>query len=130
MLCAILKLLNPLQKGQILTALIILYVLCGSVAGYVSARIYKFTDQTKWKLNIILTAVGLPGCLVSVFTVLNIFLSFAGAATAVSFLTMIALFLLWVCVSAWSYSVHQVPHRRIVARVVPDLVSVSLSATI
>jgi transmembrane 9 superfamily protein 2/4 len=100
MLAAILKLLNPLQKGQTLTALIILYVLCGSVAGYVSARIYKFTDQTKWKLNIILTAVGLPGCLVSVFTVLNIFLSFAGAATAVSFLTMIALFLLWVCVSA------------------------------
>jgi transmembrane 9 superfamily protein 2/4 len=100
MLAAILKLLNPLQKGQTLTALIILYVLCGSVAGYVSARIYKFTDQTKWKLNIILTAVGLPGCLVAVFTVLNIFLSFAGAATAVSFLTMIALFLLWVCVSA------------------------------
>jgi transmembrane 9 superfamily protein 2/4 len=100
MVAAILKLLNPLQKGQTLTALLILYVLCGCVAGYVSARIYKFTDQTKWKLNIILTAVGLPGCLVVVFTILNVFLSFAGAATAVSFLTIMALFLLWVCVSA------------------------------
>ena len=32
--------------------------------------------------------------------VLNIFLSFVGAATAVSFLTILALFSLWVCVSA------------------------------
>jgi transmembrane 9 superfamily member 2/4 len=88
------------QKGQTLTALIILYVLCGSVAGYVSSRIYKYTDQKNWKMNVLLTAIGLPGCLVVVFTVLNIFLSFAGAATAVSFLTILALFLLWVCVSA------------------------------
>jgi len=100
MVAAMLKLLNPLQKGQTLTALIILYVLLGSVAGYVSSRIYKFTEGTKWKLNIIFTATALPGCLVAVFTVLNIFLSFAGAATAVSFLTIIALFSLWVCVSA------------------------------
>lgn len=99
MLCSVLKLLNPLQKGQTLTALIILYVLSGSVAGYVSARIYKYTDQKQWKLNVILTATALPGCLVCIFVVLNIFLSFAGAATAVSFFTIVKLFLLWVCVS-------------------------------
>jgi len=100
MLSAMLKLLNPVQKGQTLTALIILYVLCGSVAGYVSSRVYKYTDHKAWKMNVILTAVGLPGCLVGVFTVLNVFLSFAGAATAVSFLTILAIFSLWVCVSA------------------------------
>ena len=99
MLCAVLKMLNPLQKGQTLTALLILYVLCGSVAGFVSSRLYKYTEQKAWKRNILVTALGLPGCLVAVFMVLNVWLSFAGAATAVSFFTIVKLFLLWGCVS-------------------------------
>lgn len=100
MLAAVMKLLNPVQKGQTLTAILILYVLCGGVAGYVSARIFKFADQKAWKMNVILTATALPGCIMAVFSVLNIFLSFVGAATAVSFLTILVLFLLWVCISA------------------------------
>ena len=100
MLAAMMHLVNPVQKGQTLTALLILYVLSGSVAGYVSARLYKFMDGKAWKLNMILTAAGLPGSLVAVFCVLNVFLGFANAATHVSVLTVIALFLLWVCVSA------------------------------
>jgi transmembrane 9 superfamily protein 2/4 len=99
MACAMIKLLNPLRKGQTLTALLVLYVLSGSVAGYVSARLYKFCDANHWKLNTLYTAIGLPGALVAIFCILNIFLSFAGAATAVSFLTILALFALWVCVS-------------------------------
>merc|ERR1712125_47046 len=47
-----------------------------------------------------MTATALPGVCVILFSLLNIFLSFAGAATAVSFLTIIVLFLLWVCISA------------------------------
>ena len=100
MLAAMARLLNPVKKGHTLTAMIVLYVFCGSVAGYVSSRIYKFTDGKAWKMNVIMTAIGLPGCLVIVFTVLNVFLSFAGAATAVSVLTILFLFFLWVCVSA------------------------------
>lgn len=100
MLAAVLNLLNPLQKGQTLTALLVLYVMCGSVAGYVSARIYKYTEEKDWKLNVILTAAGLPGAFGLVFAILNLFLAFAGAATAVSFVTIVILFLLWVCVSA------------------------------
>jgi transmembrane 9 superfamily protein 2/4 len=100
MVCAILKVTNSMNKGQILTSLIVLYVLSGCVAGYVSARIYKFAEAKAWKMNQILTAVALPGTFVCMFAVLNVFLSFAGAATAVSFLTIIKLFLLWFCVSA------------------------------
>ena len=99
MLLAILKVINPMRKGQTLTAIVVLYVLCGSVAGYVSARIFKFCDAKAWKQNTILTAAGLPGALVGLFMLLNVFLRFAGAATAVSFLTIIALFSLWLCVS-------------------------------
>jgi len=100
MLCAICKLLNPLKKGQTLTSLLVLYVMCGSVAGYISSRIYKFCDAKAWRQNTMYTAMGLPGALVCIFCVLNVFLSIAGAATAVSFLTILALFLLWTCVSA------------------------------
>jgi len=100
MVCSILKLLNPMKKGQTLTTLLVLYVLCGSMGGYVSARLYKFFDGKAWKLNSIYAATALPGLLVCIFIVLNIFLSFAGAATAVSFLTILALFALWICVSA------------------------------
>jgi transmembrane 9 superfamily protein 2/4 len=99
-LCAILKLLNPMNKGQTLTAILVLYVLSGSVAGYVSARIYKYCDAKAWKQNTIVTATALPGVLVVMFMTLNLFLSIVGAATAVSFLTILALFSLWTCVSA------------------------------
>jgi transmembrane 9 superfamily protein 2/4 len=132
MLAAIFKLLNPVKKGHTLTALLVLYVLSGCVAGYVSARIYKFCDAKAWKMNTLMTAMALPSCLVGIFTVLNIFLSFAGAATAVSFLTLLAIFALWICVSAplvfvgsfFGYRAEKfsVPTKtNQIARVVPEL---------
>jgi len=100
MVLAMLNITNSMRKGQILTSMILLYVLCGSIAGYLSSRIYKFCEAPNWKINTMATATALPGVFVSMFTILNIFLSFAGAATAVSFLTIIVLFLLWVTISA------------------------------
>ena len=91
--------LNPIKKGHTLTAMVVVYVMCGSVSGYVSARVYKFCDGKNWKLNTFATSTALPGLLVGMFTFLNVFLGFAGAATSVSFLTLLAIFALWVCVS-------------------------------
>jgi transmembrane 9 superfamily protein 2/4 len=99
MLCAMVGLINPIKKGQTLTAIILLYVLCGCVSGYVSARIFKFCDAKAWKQNTFLTAAGLPGVLISIFTVLNVFLHIAGAATAVHFFTLVAIFGLWISIS-------------------------------
>jgi len=99
LMCSILGWLNPMRKGAALTAMILLYVLSGTVAGYMSARLCKFCDGKAWKRNSVLTATALPGLLTGMFTFLNIFLTFAGAATAVSFLTILVLFLLWTCVS-------------------------------
>jgi transmembrane 9 superfamily protein 2/4 len=59
MLCAMVGLINPMKKGQTLTAILILYVLCGSVAGYATARIFKFCDAKAWKQATVLTAAGL-----------------------------------------------------------------------
>ena len=57
MVCAMLKLLNPMKKGATLTAILILYVLSGSVAGYVSSRMYKFCNATDWKFNTVITGM-------------------------------------------------------------------------
>lgn len=100
MLSALAGLVNPVRKGQTLTAVLVLYVLSGSVNGYLSARISKFCGCKAWKRNTLIAATALPGLLVSMFTVLNVFLSFAGAATAVPFWLLLSIFALWVCVSA------------------------------
>lgn len=100
LLTAFLKVVNPVRKGQFLTAILVVYVLCGSVSGYVSARIYKFCEGKNWKLNTMLTAGALPGLLFGMFTILNTFLGIRGASTSVSFLTLLAIFSLWVCVSS------------------------------
>jgi len=91
---------NAMNKGQMLTSLVLLYVFCGSIAGYVSSRIYGLTKGTSWKLNTFLTATALPGVFAVIFTVLNLFLNLVHASSAVSFLTICILFLLWICVSA------------------------------
>jgi len=96
---AILKIVNPMNKGAMLSAIIFLYVLSGSVGGFVSARLYKVCDATEWKYNAVATAVALPAFLTGMFIILNIFLGIAGAATSVSIFTIIGVFLLWTCVS-------------------------------
>jgi len=99
MLLATTKYLNPLMKGRFLTTILMIYVLSGSVSGYCSSRLYKFFDGKNWKRNTLYTACAFPGLLVVMFLFLNTFLGIVGAATHVSVLTVIALFLLWVCVS-------------------------------
>jgi len=99
MMCSMLGFINPMKKGQTLTAIVLLYVLCGCVAGYISARIFKFCDAKAWKRNTFLTAAGLPGVLISIFTVLNVFLHIVGAATAVHFFTLLAILGLWIAIS-------------------------------
>ena len=64
-----------------------------------AARLYKFCDAKAWKRNTIATALAFPAVIVGMFMVLNIFLRIVGAATAVSFLTIFFIFLLWGCVA-------------------------------
>merc|ERR1712194_106218 len=52
-----------------------------------------------WKRCTVATAIAFPGLVVSMIMVLNVFLTFVGAATAVSFFTIILVFLVWGCVS-------------------------------
>ena len=102
LLCCLLKLVNPMRKGQALSSIVMLYVLSGTVSGYCSSRIFKFCDGKAWKRNTVLTASAFPGLVVGMFMFLNVFLTYGGAtraATAVSFWLILAIFLLWICVS-------------------------------
>jgi hypothetical protein len=64
---------NPMKKGEVLKSFIVPYALCGSVAGYLSSRIYKFCTgrSSDWKSNAVVTAIALPSIFGSMFIVLN-----------------------------------------------------------
>lgn len=87
------------DKSSTLTAIVLLYVFCGGIGGYYSARCYKLFGGKDWKTNTISTALFFPGCLVCLFSMLNCGLAYEGAGTAVSFGMILSVFLLWVGVS-------------------------------
>eukprot|EP00551_Chaetoceros_affinis_P008955 CAMPEP_0203671888 /NCGR_PEP_ID=MMETSP0090-20130426/7552_1 /ASSEMBLY_ACC=CAM_ASM_001088 /TAXON_ID=426623 /ORGANISM="Chaetoceros affinis, Strain CCMP159" /LENGTH=752 /DNA_ID=CAMNT_0050537069 /DNA_START=283 /DNA_END=2541 /DNA_ORIENTATION=- len=98
---AVLRLLNPMKKGQLLSYVIILYVFSGSVAGYASAKLFKFFTGRAWKRTTFLTAAAFPAVVLSIFITLNLglYISMGKVSTSVSFSTVLIAFLLWVCVS-------------------------------
>ena len=55
-----------------MTCVLVLYVLLGTPAGYVSARVYKSFGGERWKLNVLLTSMLCPGIVFGVFFVLNL----------------------------------------------------------
>jgi transmembrane 9 superfamily protein 2/4 len=93
------RILNPMKKGQALSSVIMLYAFSGIVAGYISARLYKFCGGKDWKRNMLFTAAAFPGLVLCLFVILNILLSFARASSAVSFGMVVAIFLIWTCIS-------------------------------
>jgi len=129
LLCALLRLCNNMLKGQTLTTVLMLYVLNGFLAGYISVWLRcqfgntnttaattntrrrttsNNSDTTKtttspmnipWKRVAFFTASTFPALVVFLFLLLNFFLKFRGAATAVPALTIVQVFGLWICVS-------------------------------
>lgn len=94
------KLINPMMKGRALSNIVMTYVLTGTVSGYVSARIFKFTGGKNWKLNTIYTAAAFPGIVMCLFLTLNLFLTVYGSAKSVRIFTILAAFFLWLCVAS------------------------------
>lgn len=82
-----------------MTAVLVFYVFLGAVAGYISARLYKMMSGYRWKLNVILTGLLIPGIVFVVFFVLNLFLWGAGSSAAIPFTTLLALLCLWFGIS-------------------------------
>lgn len=95
---AVLGFLSPSQRGMLITAFLVLFVIMGVFAGYFSARCYKLFKGTHWKKNTIATAFAVPGSVFVIYMILNIFEA-SVKSTAVPFTTVLALMALWFGIS-------------------------------
>ncbi|XP_050527570.1 transmembrane 9 superfamily member 2 [Daktulosphaira vitifoliae] len=96
---ACLGFLSPANRGSLMTCSLVLYVFLGTPAGYVSSRIYKSFGGEKWKTNIILTSMFCPGVVFCLFFIMNLVLWAKVSSAAIPFTTLLALLVLWFCVS-------------------------------
>ncbi|XKL63496.1 hypothetical protein PGB90_005860 [Kerria lacca] len=98
-LFAMLGMLSPASRGALMNCAIFFYALMGSIAGFVSARIYKTIRGRRWKKAAFLTGVFYPGLVFSTCFILNFFIWKKSSSGAVPFSTMLSLLLIWFGVS-------------------------------
>ena len=91
--------LSPANRGALLMAQLLLYVLLGSVAGYTTARLYKTFKGKSWQKATTLTSLGFPGVAFFIFFIMNIIALSQGSSDAVPFTTMLVLLILWFGIS-------------------------------
>ena len=96
---AVLGFLSPANRGGLLTATLLLFVLMGVPAGYFSAHTYKSVKGTEWKKATLMTALLWPGVVVGAFFVLNFFIWGQASSGAMPLGTMLALLLMWFGIS-------------------------------
>jgi len=98
-LCAMLGFLSPANRGGLLTATVLLYVLMGIPAGYFSAYLYKSLKGAEWQKCTLTTALFYPGVVFLVIFLLNFFMWGKGSSAALPFGTMVALLAMWFGIS-------------------------------
>ncbi len=96
---ALLGFLSPSNRGSLGSVMILLYTVFGFVGGYTAGRVYKFFGGDRWKMNIVLTPVLVPGIVFATFFVLNLFLWAKSSSGAVPFTTMLFLVIIWFLIS-------------------------------
>lgn len=96
---ACLGFLSPASRGALMTTALVCFVLLGTPAGYISARLYKMFGGEKWVMNVLCTALLCPGIVFIIFFVLNLVLWMNSSSAAIPFTTLIALLALWFLVS-------------------------------
>lgn len=68
-------------------------------AGFTSARLYKFFGGLRWKTNILMTGLFVPGLVMSVFLIINMVLLVLNSSAAVSFTAILSVLAMWLLVS-------------------------------
>jgi transmembrane 9 superfamily protein 2/4 len=82
-----------------MTAVLSFYIVCGGLAGYVSARLYKSFRGRQWQLCTLLTGTAFPGLCFCTFVFFNTILAFFRSTASVPFLDLIIVAAMWCCVS-------------------------------
>ena len=96
---ALLGFLSPSNRGSLGTVTILSYTLLSLLGGYTSSRVYKALGGEKWKTNIMLTPLFVPGITFAVFFFLNLFLWGQASSGAVPFTTMLVIIGIWFIIS-------------------------------
>jgi len=91
--------LNPSSRGSLLMAILALFVLLGSVNGYITARLYKTFKGKAWQRATTSSALALPGLFFSVFILMNILALANHSTDAVPFKIIFLLLVLWFGIS-------------------------------
>eukprot|EP00903_Cladosiphon_okamuranus_P019925 g18312.t1 len=78
---ALMGFLSPANRGGMLTALLVLFVLMGSFAGYWSATMYKFFNGKMWKRSTLATALLFPSMIFAIFSALDIMVWSQGSSS-------------------------------------------------
>eukprot|EP00992_Anisonema_acinus_P009709 TRINITY_DN5903_c0_g1_i1.p1 TRINITY_DN5903_c0_g1~~TRINITY_DN5903_c0_g1_i1.p1 ORF type:complete len:670 (-),score=192.10 TRINITY_DN5903_c0_g1_i1:80-2035(-) len=98
MIIAMLGFLSPARRGSLMTAMLVLYALMGSLGGFVTAMLANMFDERSWR-TIFTMGFWVPGKAFGVFFVVNLMLWTQGAATAIPFGWLAGLVALWFFVS-------------------------------
>ncbi len=96
---AVLGFLSPSSRGSLGTMALILFIFFSLVSGFVSSYMYKCYQGENRKMNVLLTALLVPGIIFSIFLVLNFVLISKQSSSAVPFGTLLALIGMWFLVS-------------------------------
>lgn len=99
MIFAVLGFLSPANRGGLMTAMVVLFVVMGAFAGYFSTRNFKMFKGVSWKKNTIMTAFFFPGIIFGTFFFLNLFIWGKKSSAAVPFGTLVFLVTLWFGIS-------------------------------
>jgi transmembrane 9 superfamily protein 2/4 len=91
--------LSPAKRGALLMAELLLFVLMGTVAGFVTARLYKTFKGKAWQKATVCTALGFPGLAFGVFFAMDLMAWSQGSSDAVPFTTILVLLVLWFGIS-------------------------------
>lgn len=91
--------LSPAKRGALLMAELILFVMMGGVAGYVTARLYKTFKGKAWQRATTMTAVLFPGICFGFFIILNLLAWTQQSTDRVPFTTLLVLIVLWFGIS-------------------------------
>jgi transmembrane 9 superfamily protein 2/4 len=91
--------LSPANRGGLVTAMVMLWLIMTLPGGYTAARIHKMYRGLAPKRVTLTTAVLFPGLCFTTFFALNLVLWMLQSSAAVPFLTLLYMFVLWFGIS-------------------------------
>ncbi|KAI8923882.1 hypothetical protein BC831DRAFT_551805 [Entophlyctis helioformis] len=92
-------LLGPQFRGGIVSVGLFLFVFCGVIAGYTTARLYRTFCGYNWRKTALVTAVMSPLIILSIVFMSNLFIWSKGSSSAIPFGTFACLIAMWLGIS-------------------------------